>query len=440
MKKDGSAKVIFSVLAVIAVVAVCVVVFMVKPWKEKTSEETKNNTSEVSETEVTSESETSESTDESGGLQTIQAVYLGVADYGEEETRIENVENFQYRFEVNGEEQLFRIDNSQKDETGESAFAIQNKLKENYGFELLVKNGIIYSVAELPSEPTGYQPPVVGKAGERTLSNFVKTSLMPVGVTLYIAGGGWNWQNTAPAIQGRSIGVADSWVRFFLEHDESYSFLDVDNNPAKRDPRTSYFPFGDYNEYYYAGLDCSGFVNWAIYNTFETEDGNPGYTWKSTTIAKQLRDYGWGTYTQDVKEPSKGSEYVFKPGDIMSLTGHVYISLGTCSDGSILIVHSTSEVYSRTGQPGGGVALGVVSYTKECEAYRLADEYMSKYYPEWYERYSIQLSNPESFCYVTGYDEAGLFRWDTTSASGISDPDHIQEMTPEEVLKFCYGE
>ncbi|MBO4496528.1 MAG: CHAP domain-containing protein [Clostridiales bacterium] len=373
-------------------------------------------------------------------LESIQAVYLGVYEYGEDETWIGNVESFQYRFEVNGEEQLFRIDNSQKDETGESAFAIQNQLKENYSFELLVKDGVIYSVAELPSEPSGYQPPVVGKAGERTLSNFVKTSLMPVGVTLYISGGGWNWQNTAPSIQARSIGISDSWVRFFREQDVNYTFCDVDNNPAKRDPQTSYFPFGDYNEYYYAGLDCSGFVNWAIYNTFETESGNPGYAWKSTTMAKKFYSYGWGTYTQDVKEPSEGDQYVFKPGDIMSMYGHVYISLGTCSDGSILIVHSTCNVYSRTGQPGGGLALGVVSYTTDCEAYRLADEYMSKYYPEWYERYSIQLSSPGSFCYVTGNDEAGLFRWDTTSASGISDPDHIQDMTPAEVLKFCYGE
>lgn len=437
MKKGGSAKALISAFSVIVVLVIAVVVFLIQPWKTETPEETTENTKIVSERVVPSEETTGVPRD---GLESVQAVFLGVFDYGEEETKIENVENFQYRFEVNGEEKLYRIDNSVKDETGESAYIVQNKLKENYRFELFVKDGVIFDVEELPSEKQDYVPPVVGIPGEKTLTNFLKTSLMPMGVTLYISGGGWNWQNTAPSIQARSIGIADSWVRFFREQDVNYTFRDVDNSPAKRDPRTSYFPFGDYHEYYYAGLDCSGFVNWAVYNTFETEDGNPGYAWKSTTMAKQFSQYGWGTYTQDVKEPSAESQYVFKPGDIMSMSGHVYISLGTCSDGSILIVHSTSSVYSRTGQPGGGLALGVVSFTTDCEAYRLADEYMSKYYPEWYDRYSIQLSNPDSFCYITGEDEAGLFRWDTTSSKGLSDPDHIQDMTPEEVLKFCYGE
>ena len=44
------------------------------------------------------------------------------------------------------------------------------------------------------------------------------------------------------------------------------------------------------------------------------------------------------------------------PGDIMSMNNHVWISLGTCDDGSIVIAHSTrSDSYA--GYPGGGVQM-----------------------------------------------------------------------------------
>lgn len=387
-------------------------------------------------TSATTENNTSASSEASQdlpGIQTIEAKFLGVQNYGAPEIKKENAEQFRYRFEVDGVEKTYAIDNSLLDAAGNPAYPVQNKLKEGYSFQLSIKDEVILDASEIPSQlPTPYHPVVSGTPGEKTVMNFIKTSLMPVGTALYVFGGGWDWQDTGSAIQARTLGVSDDWVRFFTSQDENYTFRDRNDDKSLRDPKTSYYPFGGYNEYYYAGLDCSGFVGWAIYNTFETEDGRSGYVGSSTKMAKRFaEEYGWGSFTQ------KASPLL--PGDIVSIKGHVWISLGTCEDGSVLIVHSTNGFVSRTGQPGGGVGLGAIGSSKECEAYKLADQYMSKFYPEWYRRYSVSLSNPDKYFTIEGED-AGHFSWNTTSGQGLSDALGAQNMKPSEILKYCFGE
>ena len=389
----------------------------------------------VDETTVSSLPETLPSEE---GVDYIDAVFLGVNDYGADQTKKENASSFYYRFRVNGAEQLLAIDNSSLDENGKPAYPIQNKLKEGYAYTLSVKDNIIIDVRELPCEDEiSYHPVVSGNPGERTVMNFIKTSLMPVGTSLYVFGGGWDWQDTGSAIQARTLGVSDDWVRFFNQQDENYTFRDVDNDPSKRDPKTSYYPFGGFNEYYYAGLDCSGFVGWVTYNTFETENGRPGYVCSSTKMAKRMADeYGWGAFSKEAAPTAKNK---LLPGDVVSMKGHVWISLGTCADGSVVIVHSTNGYVSRKGQPGGGVAIGAIGRSKECEAYKLADYYMSTFYPEWYRRYSVSLSDPDKY-YNMEADTAGRFTWDTSSPQGLSDDLGAQDMTPEQILKYCFGE
>ena len=370
--------------------------------------------------------------------QVVRAVFLGVQNYGAPETKKENAEQFFYRFNVDGVEQVYAIDNSEKDASGAPAYAVQNKLKEGYTFDVLLRDGIIVDVAETGTEPVAFTPVVSGNPGEHTVINFIKSALMPVGTTLYVFGGGWDWQDTGSAIQARTLGVSSDWVRFFQSQDENYTFRDIDDDESKRDPTTSYYPFGGYNEYYYAGLDCSGYVGWAVYNTFETENGKDGYVGSSTKMARRFSDYGWGAFSKpNVGSGESGSK--LRPGDIISIKGHVWISLGTCDDGSVLIVHSTNGFVSRTGQPGGGVALAAIGESKECEAYKLADEYMSKFYPEWYSRYAVALSSPDKYFNFEA-DDAGRFSWDTSSGNGLSDDLGAQNMTPEQILKYCYGE
>lgn len=365
-----------------------------------------------------------------------EARYLGVANYGSEETNKDNRDHFAYRFEIDGKEQMLKIENGE----GETAYVIQNVLKEGCDYDVTIEDGVVTQAVERPADSAAYEPPVSGVPGERTLKNFLKTAMEPVGTTLYIYGGGWDWQDEGSAIQTRTIGVSPDWVRFFNEQDENFTYRDKDGNEENKDAATSFYPYGGFNEYYYAGLDCSGYLGWTLYNTLNTESGGAGYVGGSTGFAKRLaEEMGLGDWTQDVVKPDGTAETVMKPGDIMSINGHVWISLGTCDDGSVVITHCTASP-SRTGQPGGGVQLGAIGAEEGCKAYRLADRYMSTYYPEWYRRYTVCLKDPEVYFTFVG-ESAGKFTWRADgTGGGLTDPEGIQTCMPGEVLAMLFSE
>ena len=384
------------------------------------------------------EAETVPGTEESEAVERFEAVYLGVHRYGAEDVNKDTKQDFEYRFLIDGKEALYKIDPGEKDAAGEYAYPIQNVLKENYAFEIEVRGDTVAAARELPGQADmDYAPVVSGVPGERTLGNFLKTAMEPVGTTLYIYGGGWDWQDVGSAVQARTIGVSPDWVRFFNENDENFTYKSKDGDEANSDPASSYYPYGGYNEYYYAGLDCSGYLGWALYNTLETEDGREGYVGSSSGFAKRLSDRGFGGITQDIEAPVFNPDCAVNPGDIMSIGGHVWISLGTCGDGSVLILHST-PADSRAGQPGGGVELSAVGLSGDCEAYSLADQYMSKYYPEWYARYGIKLCDPEVY-FAFSSENQGKFSWDTETGV-LTDPDGVAGMSPEEVLEYLFVE
>ena len=143
---------------------------------------------------------------------------------------------------------------------------------------------------------------------------------------------------------------------------------------------SSYYPHNSWNQYYYAGVDCSAYIGWTVYNVMHTEsttnDLSDGYVMSAVKMAKTFADKGWGTWTRDIKS--------FKPGDIFSMSGHVWTVLGVCDDGSIVFLHSTPSD-SKAGQGGGGVQLSALNPNsdndKNCEAYKLVTKYMTKYYP-----------------------------------------------------------
>ena len=367
-----------------------------------------------------------------------EAVYLGVENYGAEEVNKDTKDTFSYRFEVNGKEEVYQIDNGTKNEEGEYTYLIQNALKEGYSYDIEIKDGTVIGVQEKESDKEeAYQPPVQGVPGEKTLKNFLATAFMPVGSTLYIYGGGWDWQDVGSAVQTRTIGISQDWVRFFRSQDENYFYRDKDGNEELKDPMNSYYPYGGYNEYYYAGLDCSGYVGWIIYNVMNKESGLDGYVMGSTKMAWNFSQNGWGEWTQEVEKPADHKNSDFKPGDIFSIKGHVWICVGTCEDGSILILHSTPAP-SRTGQPGGGPELSAIGENENCEAYRLADQYMSEYFPEWYERYPIALKDYDQYTAVEG-EYAGKFSFSLNGENGVlSDPEGYSDMTPEEILKDLF--
>ena len=264
----------------------------------------------------------------------------------------------------------------------------------------------------LTSEPVSYTPPVSGMPGTSTVKNFLSTALMPCGTVLYVYGGGWNWQDTGAGTDAVALGLSDSWLRFFRDHDGSYTY-------KAPDAAHSYYPFAGFNQYGHCGLDCSGFVGWAVYNTLALENGGTGYVVPAAQQARLLADSGLGSVTMSVGQ--------LRPGDVFSMQGHVWISLGVCADGSILILHSAPSI-SRSGNPGGGVQLSAIGSSEFCEAYQLADRYMRDFFPAWYARYGIKLCPSASYTACVGH-----FTW----GAGY-DPDGYQQLRPAEILQDLF--
>lgn len=353
-----------------------------------------------------------------------KAIFLGVSGWGLEETKKENAAGFLYRFLINGMEASFPLEYSE-------GFPLQNALKPGYPYLISILDGTVTAVKELRAEAEeAYAPPVHGTPGVRTVKNYLLTALEPVGTTLYVFGGGWDWQDEGTAPQARSIGVSPDWTRFFRNQDASYTYKDRDGEEENRSPETSYYPFGGFNQYYYAGLDCSGYVGWTVYSTLETVSGRPGYVCGANRMAKAFAEKGLGEWRHEAKLPQS-----LRPGDIVSMDGHVWISLGACADGSAVILHSTPSM-SRMGQPGGGVQIGAVGGDEGCEAYQLADHYMTRYFPAWHERYATALKSPDLYFSLIR-EENGLFSW---RPDAVSDPDGIGNMTPAEALKLLFGD
>lgn len=414
-------------------------------------------------------------------------VYLGVEGYGSDGVNKGTKPDFRYRFFLDGEEVVCPMDNGEEDPENGFTYPLQNRLKEGSLYTLQKEGDTVTDLREVTEGGPGvvmgtveavkkysltvngtrvrltkatrtwgvssvaggaqvtetalskgdravillrgkkaatvyrlspmkpYTPPVSGIPGERTLKNFLATAFMPVGTTLYIYGGGWDWQDVGSSPQATSIGISPDWVRFFQTRDQNYTYKNTD-------PARSFYPFQAWNEYYYAGLDCSGYLGWVLYNTWNTENGQEGYVGSSTKFASRLAALGWGTLAQAAPE-------AMAPGDIVSIQGHVWFSLGHCSDGSVLILHS-SPTDSRAGQPGGGPQLGAIGSSENCEAYQLADRYMSTYYPDWYKRYPVSLKARSVY-----FKGATHFTWDVTGVGDtLSDPEGCQQMTPAEVL------
>ncbi len=271
-----------------------------------------------------------------------------------------------------------------------------------------------------------YKAPVSGTPGEKTLKNFLATALTPVGTSLYVYGGSWDWQDVNSSNQSMTIGLSQSWIDFFQSQDANYTYKYNDDHSE------SYYPHEQWNQYYYGGIDCSAFVGWSVYNTMHTTNGSvangdKGYVMSATQQAKNFAEtQKWGTWSQE--KPFKPEH--FKTGDVFSMNGHVWICLGKCEDGSLVILHSTPSD-SINGQGGGGVQINGVGDSENCQAVKLAEKYMSQYYPQWWERYHKVYKSFDSYTKYSGKD-AGKFSWDLKNT--LADPDGYANKKADEIL------
>lgn len=255
----------------------------------------------------------------------------------------------------------------------------------------------------------GSYTPVRPVAGLRTLKNYLNIALEPVGNCMYIWGGGWVGSDT------NRIGVNPNWKVW-------------------ADQQTSAYNHKNYRYKYGYGLDCSGYIGWVTYNTLNTTSGNSGYVTISREMASTFAKKGFGTYTD------KANVTTHKVGDIMSSTcsdgcRHVWISLGQCSDGSVVLVHSSPQGVRIAGTIFANLPEDyeeAIPESYKTEAVKLAEYYMSKYYADWYARY------PNCYAINTYNTHFSAMSWNLNNGV-LSDPEAYVNMTPQQVLTNLIG-
>lgn len=240
------------------------------------------------------------------------------------------------------------------------------------------------------------KPQTTAQPGKRSLFNLLLTAKIPLGHTMYVWGGGWNEADTGAGDEAVSIGESPRWRAFYEMQNSSYNY------------QNTRYQIHD-------GLDCSGYVGWVVYNVLEQTNGNTGYVEKATGMAESFSAKGFGSYTPAFSVTD------WKPGDIMSMRGHVWISLGMCSDGSVVLLHAS---------PPGVLLCGTsLADGGKSEAVTLAESYMRTYYPDWYAKYP-DCSRPASYL-----SASGQMRWSTQM---LSDEENIQNLSAEETLKRMF--
>lgn len=237
---------------------------------------------------------------------------------------------------------------------------------------------------------------ILPQAGIKTIANLLMTAKQPIGQTMYIWGGGWNEEDTGAGVEAVHIGVSSTWSEFAAAQDAGYDYKN-----------TRY--------QIHNGLDCSGYLGWIVYNVFQQVDGETGYVMKATTMAKTFAEYGWGTYTP------AGKVTDWEPGDVMSMKGHVWLSLGMCEDGSVVLMHASP--------PGVRICGTNLADGSKSQAVAVAESYMQTYYPDWYAKY------PDCAETISYLSDSSQMRW---NAQTLSDAEELQNMGAVQILEFLY--
>ena len=236
--------------------------------------------------------------------------------------------------------------------------------------------------AELASGLPGYKIPYTSpNHNVRTIKNYLRTAFVPCGRTLWCWGGGHGADSNIK-------GYPKSWENFFVSHANGYS--------------------ATMNFMSWTGPDCSGYVSWVGANAFYSPDAKPG-SFLAADLPRVYANRGWATYTEN-----KGAKY--KPGDVVAMATHVWICLGQYEDGSILLVHNSSP----------GVQIGGFGGM----AKKKADYYMAKYFPYF----------PRLTKNCEGYASRGHQHASWIPGRFLTDPEGMQNMHPDQVMKMLLGD
>lgn len=235
--------------------------------------------------------------------------------------------------------------------------------KEIDGKECVFSSAGIFQgyAADLNAQPTG----------TKTIKNLFLAALQPVGSTLYLYGGGHSSDATR-------VGLNPAWAAAY--NSGSYA----------------------------AGLDCSGYIGWSVYQVMRKMSTG----WSGSMIDLYV-SYGWGK-----KYNLSAAKNKFYPGDILAHGDHIWMVLGQCKDGSVVVLHSSGTAGPQIAGTGGEAAV-------------LARTYMSKY--SGYSKYSYDIyCDSWNSPYSAYYNSTKLFRW---YRSTLADPEGYFYMTADQILQ-----
>ena len=253
---------------------------------------------------------------------------------------------------------------------------------------------------------------------KKTILSLLKNAIVPCGRVLYIWAGG----HEEPVASGLAS-YPDFWDDFYVAH------------------ASTTYNRHDYEWEKKAGLDCSGYVGWVVYNTLHSKSGEEWLAYSTAEMKNYYLNKGYANpdyinFKAATSTTLPGKVY---PGDLCIMAGHVMICLGTCSDGSVVFIHS-----SPSDGDGGGVQISgtkrpvkvtkdgktTIEWKSDSQAAALAQKYMSKYFPEWpFGTRSALPSEYMRFAY-------GRIHWKTDV---LSDPDGVIKMSADQVLKLLLG-
>ncbi len=241
----------------------------------------------------------------------------------------------------------------------------------------------------------------------KTLKALLTNALKPMGSTLYVLGGG---HDVGTGGDGVRYGVNPNWKKFFSQQGANYNH-------------------SRYSYQYGKGLDCSGYVGWVVYNTVNKQSNQEICTSISETTPKLYGQRGWGNYADDWNSGK------FKAGDVVSYynssngSGHVWLVIGQCGDGSVVLAHSTPPagvILSGTATSGGNM---------DSEAIQLARKYMKQNFSACYNKFSsLTYQCPREYLYGPSNLKLHRFQWDVSGKKLLSDPEGYMKKTAGQIL------
>ena len=273
-----------------------------------------------------------------------------------------------------------------------------------------------------PTVPSGGSGGWVNKfgavTGRRTLKNFLATVLSANGHVLYVWGGGQGLDDNNGHKLSDLHGIIPEWDAFYKKHHDAGYYAWYKTGVAGKQ-----------------GLDCAGFVRWALNNTMFEDPKN--FIWYDTAprTTVNAQNKGWGK-----RYSANWLFYNVQPGDIVNSSGHIWVIIGKCDDGSRVICHSSA---SDQGNSGGVHLSGTGGKAKELaiKYNEIINSTMNELYGTekgpWFAARGVSKFNRGGDVYPLNSNT--VYRWNI-GPSGLADLEGVANMSAEQVLELIIGD